>query len=148
MLRFTFVRAQALWLWKLQKNWTEFSHPLRQKKSHPFTRFPCHIPSYPPTCLQLLRKQSSLPLLGDLLHYQDSSQSHRQGALAYLLSVMAPHVFQLHSLVPLVRNSCPSWCLPFKYLQVRGGKYGTKRMSARHTENGKCISGEYKMQLL
>lgn len=54
MPKFTFVNAQALWLWKLQKDWIEFPCPLRQKMSHPFTRFPCHIPSYPLTCLQVL----------------------------------------------------------------------------------------------
>lgn len=45
MPKVTFVSAQALWLWKLQKDRIEFPCPLRQKKSHPFTRFPCHIPS-------------------------------------------------------------------------------------------------------
>lgn len=33
-------------------------------------------------------------------------------------------------------------------LAVPSGKQSTPRRSARHTENGKCFSGEYKMQLL
>ena len=54
MPKFTFVSAQVLWLWKLQKDWIGFPCPLRQKKSYLFTRFPCHVLSYPLTGLQLL----------------------------------------------------------------------------------------------
>lgn len=92
-------------------------------------------------------ESSSLPALGDLLCYQDSSQSHHQGTLAYLLSVMTPHVFQLHCLAPPIRNSNPLWCLAFECLQsmgstaLREGLPGIQKME-------KCFSGKYKMQLL
>lgn len=98
--KFASGTAYMLCLRKLQKNWIELPCPLRQKNSHPFT-VGSPVTSHRTYWLQLLWKETSLPLLGDLLCCQDLSQSHHQGTLVYLLLVMTLHILQLHSLEPL-----------------------------------------------
>lgn len=77
-----------------------------QKKSHPFT-VGSLVTSHHTSWLQLLWKETSLPLVGDLLHCQDLSQSHHQSTLADLLLVMTHCILQLHSLGPTLPPKNP-----------------------------------------